>query len=142
HHLRRVQGHRQHGDPPGSEAHGQARVPVDRCAEERHTKGRAAHPEGGSEPDLGASQGAQSAVPCRGDGAPHRQDVEDEIERRLPSVYAEVELASLTTKDTEGTKDTKETNDGDYQSSTEWPVPRRWRRCHGGGLERESVSDW
>ena len=31
--------------------------------------------------------------------------------------------------------------DGDDQGETERPVSRRWRRCDGGGLERESVSD-
>jgi transcription termination factor Rho len=40
--LRRVQGHRQHGNSPGSKADRQARVPVDRHAEERHAQGGAA----------------------------------------------------------------------------------------------------
>ena len=41
-HLRGVQGHRQHGDPPRPQAGGQARVPGDRHPEERHAQGRAA----------------------------------------------------------------------------------------------------
>ena len=41
--LRGVQGHRQHGDPPRSQAGGQARVPGDRHPEERHAQGGAAH---------------------------------------------------------------------------------------------------
>ena len=41
-HLRGVQGHRQHGDPPRSEAGGQARLPGDRHPEERHAQGRTA----------------------------------------------------------------------------------------------------
>ena len=43
HHLRGVQGHRQHGNPSRPEAHGQARLPVDRRAEERHAERGAAH---------------------------------------------------------------------------------------------------
>ena len=41
-HLRGIQGHRQHGNPPGSQAGGQASVPGDRHSEERHPQGRAA----------------------------------------------------------------------------------------------------
>ena len=40
--LRGVQGHRQHGDPPRSEARRSPRVPVHRHPEERHAEGRAA----------------------------------------------------------------------------------------------------
>ena len=53
------------------------------------------HPARGSQPHLGAAQGAQPAVAGRGDGAAARQDGEDEVERRLPRVDAEdgVEVA-------------------------------------------------
>ena len=43
----------------------------------------------GSQPRLGAAQGARPAVGGRGDGAAARQDGEDEVERRLPVVDAE-----------------------------------------------------
>ena len=92
HHLRGVQGHRQHGDPSGPEAHRQARVPVHRRAEERDPQRGAVDPEGRSQPHLGAAQGPGSAVAGRSDGAPHRQDVEDEDQRGFPLVHAENEL--------------------------------------------------
>ena len=41
--LRGVQGHGQHGDQPGSQAGGQARVPGDRHPEERHAQRGTAH---------------------------------------------------------------------------------------------------
>ena len=44
------------------------------------------HPEGRSQPHLGAAQGAQPAVAGRSDGAAARQDGQDEDERRLPRV--------------------------------------------------------
>ena len=89
HYLRGVQGHRQHGNPSGPEAHRQARLPVHRRAEERDAQRGAAHPERRSQPHLGAAQGAESAVAGRSDGAAHRQDVEDEDQRRFPLVDAE-----------------------------------------------------
>ena len=46
-------------------------------------------PQGGSQPHLGAAQGAQPAVAGRGDGAAARQDGEDEDERRVPRLDAE-----------------------------------------------------
>jgi transcription termination factor Rho len=60
--LRGVQGHRQHGNPSRSEAHRQARVPVDRHAEERHAQGGTAAAARGSQPRVGAAQGAQPAL--------------------------------------------------------------------------------
>ena len=87
--LRGVQGHRQHGDPPGSQALRQARVPGDRHAEERHPQGGAAAAARRSQPRLGAAQGPRAAVGGRGDGTAARQDGQDEVERRLPVVDAE-----------------------------------------------------
>ena len=40
--FRRVQGHRQHGNPPRPQAGGQARLPGHRHQQERHPQGRAA----------------------------------------------------------------------------------------------------
>ena len=88
-HLRGVQGHGQHGDPPGSQAGGQARLPGDRHPEERHPQGRAAAAPRGPQPRLGASQGAQPAVAGRGDGTAARQDGQDQVERRVPERDAE-----------------------------------------------------
>ena len=87
--LRGVQGHGQHGDPPGSQAGGQARVPGDRHPEERHAQGRAAAGARGPQPRLRAPQGADAAVARRGDGAAPRQDGQDEEQRRLPVGDAE-----------------------------------------------------
>ena len=96
-------------------------------AEERHAQGRAADPEGGSQPHLGAAQGAQPAVAGRGDGAAARQDVEDEDERRLPLLDAEDGLARRP--------------NGDDQGQAERLVSRRRRRRDAGRLERQRVSD-
>ena len=95
--LRGVQGHRQHGDPSRSQADRQAGLPVDRHAEERHPQGRTAAAARGSQPRVGAPQGAQPAVGGRGDGAAARQDGQGEVERRVPVVDAEdgIDHASL-----------------------------------------------
>ena len=82
--LRGVQGHGQPRDPPRSEAHRPPRVPVDRHPEERHAKGRAPHPEGRSQPRVGASEGADPALTRRGDGAAALEDGKDEEQRRVP----------------------------------------------------------
>ena len=66
------------------EAHRPPRVPVDRHPEERHPQGRAAHPEGRSQPRVGASQGADPALTRRGDGAAALEDGQDEEQRRVP----------------------------------------------------------
>jgi transcription termination factor Rho len=68
HHLRRVQGHRQHGNPSRSQADRQTGVPVDRRAKERHTERRVADSERGSQPDLGATESTEPAVAGRSDG--------------------------------------------------------------------------
>ena len=72
-HLRGVQGHGQHGDPPRPEARRQARLPGDRHQQERNPQGRAPAAEGGAQPRLDPAQGALSALAGRGDGAPARQ---------------------------------------------------------------------
>ena len=87
--LRGVQGHRQPGDPPRSQARRSPRLPGDRHPEERHAQGRAAHPEGRSQPRVGAAQGAHAAVPGRGDGAAAVEDGQDEEQRRVPRVDGE-----------------------------------------------------
>src|SRR5205814_6582203 len=77
------------GNSPRSEAHRQARVPVDRRAEERHAQGGAADSARRPEPHLGPAQGAQPAVAGRSDGTAPRQDGQDEVELRIPVVNAE-----------------------------------------------------
>ena len=62
------------------------RVPVDRHPEERHAQGRAAHPEGRSQPRVGAAQGADAAVAGRSDGAAAVEDGQDQEQRRVPGV--------------------------------------------------------
>ena len=84
--LRGVQRHRQHGNPPRSQADRPARVPVDRHPEERHAEGRAAAAEGGPQSRVGAAQGADAAVAGRGDGAAALQDGQDQDQRGLPVV--------------------------------------------------------
>ena len=51
--LRGVQGHGQHGDPPRSQAGGQARLPGDRHQQERHAQGRTAPAARGAQPRSG-----------------------------------------------------------------------------------------
>ncbi len=55
-HLRGVQGNRQHGDPSGSEAGRQARLPGHRHPEERHAEGRAAAQPRGSRTACGCCE--------------------------------------------------------------------------------------
>ena len=55
------------------------------------------HPEGRSQPDLGAAQGAQPAVAGRGDGTADRQDVEDPDQRRFPQLDAEERANAMAT---------------------------------------------
>ena len=64
--FRRVQGHRQHGNPPGTQAGGQARLPRHRYQQERHAQGRAAAAQGRTQSRVDSPQGAQSAF-ARGD---------------------------------------------------------------------------
>ncbi len=64
--FRRVQGHRQHGNPPGPQTGGQARLPGHRHQQERHPQGRASPAQGRTQPRVDPPQGAQSAFP-RGD---------------------------------------------------------------------------
>ncbi len=61
--LRGVQGNGKHGDPPGPQAHGPARVPLRGHQPLRNTEGRAAAREGGPEPDLDSAQAAGAADP-------------------------------------------------------------------------------
>ncbi len=84
--LRRVQGHRQHGDPPGSQACRSPRLPHYRHPEERHPEGRTAAPEGGAQPRVGATQGAHAAVAGRSHGTAAVQDGQDQGQRRVPWV--------------------------------------------------------
>ena len=72
--LRGVQGHRQPGDPPRSQARRPPRVPGHRHPEERHAEGRAAHPEGRPQSRVGAAQGPDAALADRGDGAAALED--------------------------------------------------------------------
>ena len=62
-HLRRVQGHGQHGNPPGPEAGGQARVPGHRHPEERHPQGRAA--DLAARTSIASGCCARSSLRCR-----------------------------------------------------------------------------
>ena len=84
--LRGVQGHRQPGNPPRSQAHRPPRLSVDRHPEERDPQRRAAAAERGSQSRLGAAKSADAALASRGDGAPAVEDVEDEDEPGLPRV--------------------------------------------------------
>ena len=93
--LRRVQGHRQPGDSPRSQAHRSPRLPVDRHPEERHAEGRAAHPEGRSQPRLGPAQGPDAAVADRGDGAAALEDGQDEVERRVPRLDGQRQVRAV-----------------------------------------------
>jgi transcription termination factor Rho len=52
---------------------------------ERHAQGGTPAAEGGSEPRVGAPEGAEPPVARGGHGAPARQDGQDEVERRLPA---------------------------------------------------------
>src|SRR5439155_697963 len=83
-HLRRIQGHRQHGNSSGPEAHRQTRVPVDRRAEERHAQRGAPDPARGFESHLGPAQGAEPLVAGRSHGIAARQDGQDQVEFRVP----------------------------------------------------------
>ena len=100
-------------------------------AEERHAQGGAADPEGGSQPHLGAAQGAQPAVAGRGDGTA----ASTRCRRPRPTP------TSSTSMQKEQLAQDGDRLDGDDQGETERPVPRRRRRCDGGGLERRDVSD-
>ena len=82
--LRGVQGHRQHGDPPGSQADRPPRVSVHRHHQERHAEGGAAPAEGRAQSRVGASEGVDAALPDRGNGAAAVEDGEDEDERGIP----------------------------------------------------------
>ncbi len=82
--LRRVQGHRQHGNPSRSQACRSTRIPGDRHPEERNAQGRAPHPERGSQPRVGPAQGPDAAVADRGDGAAAVEDGKDQEQRRVP----------------------------------------------------------
>ena len=66
--------------------------PADRHPEERHAQGRAAHPEGGSQPRVGAAQGADAALAGRGDGAAAVEDGQDEEQRRVPGIDGQREV--------------------------------------------------
>jgi transcription termination factor Rho len=68
-HLRRVQGHRQYGNPPRAQARGQARLPRHRHQQERHAQGRTPVAQGRTQPRLDSPQGPQPAVPGRDHGA-------------------------------------------------------------------------
>ena len=52
--------------------------------QERHAEGRAAAAEGRAQPRVGAAEGADAALPHRGDGAAAVEDGQDEDERRVP----------------------------------------------------------
>src|SRR6185436_7689287 len=111
--LRGVQGHRQHGNPPRSEAHRPPGVPLDRHHEERHAEGRAAAAERRAQPRLGAAQGADTAFSHRGDGAAAVEDGKDEDQRRLPGGDGIGQVVATTAREPRrrysraGTKDTK-----------------------------------
>ena len=83
-HLRRVQRHRQHGNPPRPQAGRQARVPRHRHQQERHPQGRAAHAQGRAQPRVDPAQGAQPAIAGRDHGAAARQAQQDAREYRIP----------------------------------------------------------
>jgi transcription termination factor Rho len=89
-HLRGVQGHRQHGNHPGPQAGGQARLPGHRHPALRHPQGRAAHPQGGSLAHLDSAQGAQPALPGRGDGTADQPPGKGAQQRRIPGQHESV----------------------------------------------------
>ncbi len=90
--FRRVQGHRQHGNPPGAQAGRQARLPGHRHQQERHPQGRAAAAEGRTQSRLDSAQGAESALAGGDHGTAARQAGQDSQQRRIPGLDERVEI--------------------------------------------------
>jgi transcription termination factor Rho len=81
--LRGVQGHRQHGDPPGSPYRREARVPGDQHQPVRHPQGRAADPVRRAAEDVGAAQAAASHGRAGRGGVPAGQAEGHQDQHRL-----------------------------------------------------------
>jgi len=89
-HLRGVQGHRQHGDHPGPQAGGQARLSGHRHPALRHPQGRAAHPQGGFAAHLRSAPGTEPAVAGRSHGAADCPPGKGAQQRRVPAEHESV----------------------------------------------------
>ncbi len=81
--LRRVQGHRQHGNPLGAETGGQARLPRHRHQQERHAQRRATDAQRRAQPRVDSAQSAEPALARRNHGTAARQANQDADERTV-----------------------------------------------------------
>ena len=79
-HLRRVQGHRQHGNPPGPADFGKTRFPVDTHQSLRHAQGGTPDSAGRVAEDVGAAEGPalHGRIGCRGVSAGQAAGYQDE----------------------------------------------------------------
>src|SRR5205085_4547701 len=89
HHLRGVQGHREFGNPPRSQTHRSACLPVHRHSEERDAQRGIAASERGPQSRLGPAQGADAVVTRRSDGTAALEDGQDKNESGLPRLDVE-----------------------------------------------------
>ena len=89
-HLRRVQGHRQHGSHPRPQARRQASLPGHRHPALWHPQGRTPHPQGRPPAHLDPPQGPQPTLAGRSHGASLRQAGQDP---QQPGVPPQHELA-------------------------------------------------
>ena len=81
--LRGVQGHRQHGAAPRSQARRPPRLAGHRHQQERHPQGGDAAVEGRPAARLRAAPRADAALPDRGDGTAALEDGQDQEQRRV-----------------------------------------------------------
>jgi transcription termination factor Rho len=81
--LRGIQGHRQHGDPPGPPHCREARIPGDQHQSFGHPQGRAADQSGRIAEDVGTAQSTPSHGRTRRDRVPAEQAAGYEDQRRV-----------------------------------------------------------